>query len=65
MTLDTGGIRFVQQPDPWARLPELAKRLGVEQCESAGIMITTAKGERYDFFELITAFLDKLEGKLK
>jgi len=58
------GLQIRPPSDPWDKLPALAKRLGVEQCKSADVMITTSKGERYDMFELINAFLDRLEEKL-
>lgn len=48
--------------DPFAKLPELAERLGVKEgFVSGAFVISTVDGRSYDFFALISAFLDKIE----
>ena len=51
-------------PDPWARLPALAARLGVKPVEPGGpprVMVRTIAGQSYDVFELCNAILDLVE----
>lgn len=57
-------IKFDRGPDPLAKLPALAYRLGVKQIVSdrpSSLVITTREGQKYDVFELINAVLDRLE----
>jgi hypothetical protein len=52
-------------PDPLAKLPALAERLGVAPLEpkagSATVSLCTKDGLRYDLFDLINAALDRLD----
>lgn len=51
----------------FAQVERLAERLGVSEMPEgayADILITTASGKRYDFLELVSAFLDKMDGVL-
>ena len=59
-------MKIIDPPDPFAKLPELAKRLGVKESTSHGSTVTirTKDGKCYDLFELMNAFLDKMEGKI-
>ena len=55
---------FERGPDPWQRLPALAKRLGVQPVagSTAGrVMIRNREGVAYDLFDLVNALLDKIE----
>jgi len=55
---------FDQTPDPLAKLPALAARLGVApttEGDAATVQLRTRSGERYDLWALITAFLDRIE----
>jgi hypothetical protein len=59
-------ITFEPQPDPLARLPALAQRLGIEpltdeQRKASGVTISTRDGQSYDLFALLNALLDKIE----
>ena len=49
--------------DPFAKLPALAKRLGVEPTTNStpDIGLHCGDGTTYDFFELISALLDHME----
>jgi hypothetical protein len=63
----SGVMRFeVAQADPFERLPALAARLGVKPYEAedrgqAEVLLHTKNGERYSLFDLINAFLDRLD----
>lgn len=59
-----GSFTIEQPPDPWARLPEIAARLGVKPCESAGMMIVVRDGGRYDVFDLVNALLDRVDAAI-
>ena len=57
-------FKIEQPPDPWARLPALAARLGVKPVEPGGpprVMIRTVAGQQYDVFEIANALLDVIE----
>lgn len=57
-------ISISKRPDPLARLPALAERLGIAPApiDGAGsVRLVTESGDAYDLFDLINAFLDKLE----
>lgn len=54
-----------KREDPLAKLPALAKRLGVEPMDSkASGWYVTGGGSTYDMFDLINAVLDKVEAAL-
>lgn len=56
----------VQAPDPYARVVEVAARLGVDPLakdESAPLTFVGG-GQRYDFFALVAAFLDRMDACL-
>lgn len=49
---------------PYARVSALAKRLGVSPDKGGGppsVFICVAEGERYDFYELVEAVLNRLD----
>lgn len=51
------------QPDPFARLPALAARLGVEPSDGTaggGFFLATKDGQKFDLFDLVNAVLDRL-----
>ena len=57
-----------QYKDPWAKLPALAKRLGVEPMPDDSshlpptVLLTTLDGKfKYDIFDLVNAFLDRMD----
>ena len=53
---------IIDQPDPYARVPALAERLGVKEGEDLGTVdIHLKDGRRYSLFALINAFLDRVE----
>jgi hypothetical protein len=59
-------IKFVERerPDPLAKLPALAQRLGVQPLSDGhhvGLMLRAGDGQRYDLFALVNALLDRLE----
>jgi hypothetical protein len=54
------------QLSPWARISEVAAKLGVKpkQTESPpSIVAVGADGQTYDVWEVVIAFLDKMEEK--
>ena len=57
---------FENRPDPFKELPRLAERLGVapltdaERKANVGV-IFIGDGRAYDFYALMTAFLDKID----
>jgi hypothetical protein len=56
--------RLLDVQDPFADVPRLAERLGVEplrEGESVGVALHTADGRRYSLIGLIEAFLDRLD----
>lgn len=56
------GRTFELGPDPLARLPALAARLGVEETPDAfGLNLRTRDGRTYSVFDLIEAMLDCLD----
>ena len=63
MTDDTPKFSFSYVlPDPFARLPALAERLGVKECGSGvSVKLQTKDGRTYDLFDLIDAVLDRLD----
>lgn len=64
---DVGIIDFkiYDPPDPLAKLPALAKRLGVLPTDMhtgpPSTYLTTKSGESYDLFDLVNAVLDRLD----
>jgi hypothetical protein len=55
---------IVPPQNPWARISELAARLGVEPVEHKKIGTITAVGEdgnSYDLWEVVIAFLNRME----
>jgi hypothetical protein len=50
-------------PNPWARISEVAAKLGVAPRESGKptIIATGADGKPYDVWEVVVAFLDRME----
>lgn len=58
-----GVLTLRDQPDPYAKLPALARRLGVEPFRSgaASVLLTTQAGESYDLFDLMSALLDRID----
>jgi len=62
--IDAGYFKYEPQPDPWARLPALAARLGVKPVPPGGpvrVILRTAAGQSFDVFELCNAVLDLVE----
>lgn len=60
------GRTFQLGPDPLARLPALAARLGVEETPDAlGLNLRTRDGRTYSVFDLIEAALDRLDAATK
>jgi len=62
-----GEFRFAEPPEPWPQLPALAERLGVKPDDGAQgtehrTYLVMKDGRRYDLFELINAFLDRMDG---
>ena len=55
-------------PDPFARVPEMAARLGVEPvapgAPTPSMALMMKDGSQYDFFALIAAFLDRMDAAL-
>lgn len=52
-----------EMPDPFARLPALAERLGVKpvgENHPASIVLITKGGVRFDLYDLVNAALDRL-----
>jgi hypothetical protein len=51
--------------DPCAKLPGIAERLGVRPMDRgappAMVEFATRDGKRFDFFELLSAFLDRMD----
>jgi len=57
-------ITVGEMPNPWARISEVAARLGVRPVEFGKAATITAKGadgKGYDIFEVVIAFLDRME----
>ena len=59
-------IKTINEPEnPWARISEIAARLGVEPITDGrpGVTIVAcgADQQRYDMFEIIVAFLDRVD----
>ena len=54
-------------PNPWARISEIAAKLNVKpRADSrATIVATGADGEQYDIWEVVVAFLDRLDAEAK
>lgn len=50
-------------PNPWARISEIAGKVGVQPMTpgAATICATGADGKQYDIWEVIAAVLDKLD----
>lgn len=55
-----------ETPDPFAKVPALAQRLGVEPMtsDSVSFCVRMKDGTRYDIFDLVNALLDRLETDL-
>jgi len=50
------------QVNRYARISEVAKRLGVEPFKgSGGVLMTGADGQNYDVFEVVIALLDRID----
>ncbi len=64
ITYVTGrNLKFLEQSDPFQKLPELAERLGVRpNAGNGGTMLRMKNGDTYDLFDLMKAFLDKVDG---
>jgi hypothetical protein len=63
---DDGSVSFsiTQLPNPWARISEIAAKVGVKPHRSgdqARITVLGADGHAYDLWEVIAAVLDKIE----
>jgi hypothetical protein len=60
-------IIYTKEPsDPFAKLPGLAARLGVEPMKAGaapGVSLHMRDGRAYDVFDLINAFLDQVTPK--
>jgi hypothetical protein len=57
-------IRFSEDSNHLVQLPGLARRLGVaplDKDKMGYLVLVTKDGARYDLFELLNAFLDKLD----
>jgi hypothetical protein len=54
---------FTEPQNPWARISEIAGRLGVRPVQQGQttILVTGADGEAYDVWEVVSAFLDRME----
>ena len=64
--ITSGSIyNIVNPPNPWERISEVAARLGVAPCEPGRTVATiTAKGadgKSYDVWEVVIAFLDRMD----
>jgi hypothetical protein len=58
-------IRLAIPPDPLAKLPALAERLGVKPRrpeDPSTVVLHASDGQQFDLFELIGAALDKIDG---
>lgn len=63
-------IEVANVPDPFARLPALAERLGVKPIDAQedrpdAITLHVATGERYDFIDLLHGLLDRIDASQK
>ena len=48
--------------NPWGRIDEVAKRLGVEPGDEGSTIVATGNdGKAYDVWEVVIAFLDRME----
>lgn len=61
-----GEIKVFDPPDPFARVPEIAARLGVQpvskdEAASRSYLLGMKDGTMFDFFELVAAFLDRMD----
>jgi len=59
-------ISEVPPQNPWARISDVAVRLGVKPVEygKAGTIVAKgADGNSYDLWEVVIAFLDRMDGK--
>lgn len=56
-------IRDFKPGNPWERISEIAARLGVKPTDGgrASIIATGADGLNYDVWEVVAAFLDKMD----
>jgi hypothetical protein len=60
------GSYVIQQPsNPWARISEIAARVGVGPHAGGGgpatILVMGADGKNYDVFAVVAAVLDKID----
>lgn len=64
-TVSSGIVANIKPwPNPWARISEVAARVGVKPYRHGALATITAKGadgESYDVWEVIIGVLDKLE----
>lgn len=64
----SGDMKMLQPANPWARISEIAARLGVpphQKGDPATITAEGADGEHYDLWAVIAAMLDKLDAASK
>ena len=57
-------LTIKQPPNPWARISEIAGKLGVEPIEHghpATITCKGADGNSYDLWEVVSKFLDAMQ----
>lgn len=57
-------LAIADQPDPYAKLPALAERLGIQPVQagaSASVVISVKDGRAYDLFDIINALLDHVD----
>lgn len=62
------GIELNPLPDPFARLPALAERLGVVPLAAGfrgSVVLRTQDGTSYDLFDLVDAILDRIDATTK
>jgi len=64
---NTSLINSAELPDPFQKLPALAKRLGVEPVTAAhkhgaSMVLRMKDGTCYDVFDIVNAVLDRIDG---
>ena len=61
-----GVMLYTPPPNPWARISEIAARVGVApDSGDASIYATGADGKAYDIMAVVIAVLDHIENKSK
>lgn len=60
-------MEFSKPPNPWGRISEIAKRLGVQPYDGGRATITAegADGKQYDIWEVVSAALDVVEAAIE